>query len=203
MEYRWISHYAPPPVNRREILRYMGCKEEEAPLKERLDAALTLAESVLSYRVCAAVYPIAAEDERLDLGFVRLQSRHLKKNLEGCEKIILFAATIGLGLDRLIATQSRLSPADALCLDAIGSERAESLCNAFQEDMRGKAAAEGWLLKPRFSPGFGDVPLSLQKDIFAALNPAREIGLSLRDDLFMVPTKSVTAIIGLYRGEKD
>ena len=172
-------------------------------LKERLDGALRMAESVLSYRVCASVYPAAARDDLLDLGFVCLQSRHLHKNLDGCEKIILFAATTGLGIDRLIASQARISPADALCLDAIGSERAESLCNAFQEDMRRRAAEEGLLLKPRFSPGFGDVPLSLQREIFAALDPARAIGLTLRDDMIMVPTKSVTALMGLYRKTKD
>ena len=80
MEYRWISHYAPPPVNRREILRYMGCKEEDDVLKERLDGALRMAERILSYRICAAVFPITLENEMLDLGFVRLKSRHLKTN---------------------------------------------------------------------------------------------------------------------------
>ena len=57
-------------------------------------------------------------------------------------------------------------------------------------------------LEPRFSPGYGDLPLSAQKNIFAVLDPERRIGLTLNSSLLMSPSKSVTAFVGLGNTEK-
>ena len=54
----------------------------------------------------------------------------------------------------------------------------------------------GLAVRPRFSPGYGDLPLALQREVFAALDCPRRIGLTLSDSLLMSPTKSVTALIG-------
>ena len=50
---------------------------------------------------------------------------------------------------------------------------------------------------PGFSPGYGDLPLDLQREIFAALDCPKRIGVSLNESLLMSPSKSVSAIIGL------
>ena len=50
--------------------------------------------------------------------------------------------------------------------------------------------------RPRFSPGYGDFPLTAQRDIFAILDCPKRIGLSLNQSLLLSPTKSVTAVIG-------
>ena len=59
------------------------------------------------------------------------------------------------------------------------------------------AAADGETLRPRYSPGYGDLPLAFQQDLFRALDCERRLGLTLTDSLLMVPSKSVTAIIGM------
>lgn len=133
----------------------------------------------------------------LDLGFLQTDSQGLCHNLQGCDKVILFAATVGLAPDRLIAKYGRLSPTKALCMQAIGAERIESLCDAFCDELAADYAAEGYQTRPRFSPGYGDFPLDAQKAFFRALDCPRKIGLSLNDSLLMSPSKSVTALIGL------
>ena len=129
----------------------------------------------------------------VDFGFFKVVSQSLSKNLLGCKRAIIFAATAGFEIDRLITRHSRLSPARALMLSALGSERAEALCDAFSHDMKNTYGTT----RPRFSAGYGDLPLSLQKDIFKLLNPSAKIGLSLSESLLMSPTKSVTAFIGI------
>jgi cobalamin-dependent methionine synthase I len=124
-----------------------------------------------------------------------VQSRALAKNLDSCGEIVLFAATVGLGIDRLCARYASVSPAKALFFDAIGSERVESLCDAFCKDLKDKE--RGGFTRPRFSPGYGDMPLSVQKEIFRALSPERHIGASLRESLIVSPAKTVTAIVGI------
>ena len=186
-----------PPVNRKEVLRYAGTREETPEIAQLLDSALTEAEPALSGTVCWREFPLTWQDGMIDLGFTRIQSSALQRNLQGCDRIILFAATVGLGLDRLIARYSRVSPSRALMLQAIGAERIEALCDAFCEEIRQNAKATGLRTAPRFSPGYGDFPLAVQTEIFQVLDCSRKIGLTLNQSLLMSPSKSVTAVIGL------
>ena len=195
--------YEEPPFDVGEILRYAGGGQGTAEVSELMERCLSEVRGKLSYKVCYREFPLSSDGERLDLGFVQTASADLKKNLAGCDRLVLFAATIGIGLDRLIAKYSRLSPSMALMLQAIGAERIESLCDLFNEEIRAEKAKEGKTLRPRFSPGYGDLPLALQKDIFRVLDCPRKIGLTLNESLLMSPTKSVTALIGVSaEGEK-
>ena len=49
----------------------------------------------------------------------------------------------------------------------------------------------------RYSPGYGDLPLTLQPQLLSLLDAARQIGLTLTDTCLMTPRKSVTALFGL------
>lgn len=189
--------YASPPWSRREILRYAACVGADGRTVSLMEECIAEIEPQLSYRVCWARFPFRAEGEELDLGFARVQSRALAKNLASCEEIVLFAATVGLAPDRLTARYAAVSPAKALFFDAIGAERVEALCDAFCADIKAEAAARGGSLRPRFSAGYGDLPLDLQRDIFRALAPERHIGASLRESLIATPAKTVTAVVGI------
>ena len=190
--------YSAPPINRREILRYMGCKDSSDELEALIDRAISLCEGKLTYKVCYSEFPLEIEENVCHLGFSEADSRDLAKCLAGCEKAVIFAATVGLEIDRLILRFGRIEPSLALCLQAIGAERIEALCDTFCDEMKEKFAVEGKKMRPRFSAGYGDLPLSLQKEIFATLECEKRIGLTLNDSLLMSPTKSVTAIIGIY-----
>ena len=58
-------------------------------------------------------------------------------------------------------------------------------------------AKSGARLRPRFSPGYGDLPLEMQKDIFSLLGCPSNVGITLNESLIMSPSKSVTAIVGI------
>ena len=58
---------------------------------------------------------------------------------------------------------------------------------------------DGKSLRTRVSPGYGDISLTMQKDIFAILDCERKIGITLNEDLLMSPSKSVTAIAGIKK----
>ena len=191
----YIKEYAAPPVDRGEILRYLRTKTADEQLERELTAALSEALPALSYRLCYAEFALGREQGELDLGFARTASRDLAKNLAGCTHIVVFAATLGVGLDRLIARYSSLSPVRALCLQAIGAERIEALCDCFVTDLL--YASLGGRVHARFSPGYGDLPLDFQREIFRTLDPPRRIGLTLNESLLMSPSKSVTALVGI------
>lgn len=186
--------YAAPPVHWREALRYAGCAETDAAVSALMEECLAEARGALTYKVCFCELPVSVGANTCDFGVFSLSSGHLAKNLSGCARVILFAATVGVGIDRLIAKYGRIAPSKALMMQAIGAERIEALCDEFCHDMEREM---GVSFRPRFSPGYGDLPLGAQKDIISLLDTPRRIGLSLNDSLLMSPTKSVTAFAGI------
>lgn len=193
----FTESFPAPPIRREEILRYAGARQATEEVSALLETALQEAQNCLSYKVCWQKLPVRQHGAELDLTFARTQSEQLGRHLENCSHIILMGATVGIGLDRLIARYGKLSPSKALLLQAVGAERIEALCNAFSQKIREISAAEGLHTTSRFSPGYGDLPLELQRDIFRTLNCSGRIGLTLNDSLIMSPSKSVTAIIGI------
>ena len=174
---------AAPSVCEREILRYAGCRTADEQVAALLHACLAEALPVLTYTACVdevETTPFTAESEKLA---AFLQNR---------QRVTLLAATVGVGLDRLIRKYAAISPAKAVMLQAIGTERAEALCDTV---CAGLAAEYGFAASARFSPGYGDLPLTLQREVLERLQAGR-IGISLNDSMLMSPSKSVTAFVG-------
>lgn len=195
-----VKSYPPPAICEKEILRYAGCREADAEMMALLQECMAEVKDRLSYKVCYREFAVTIEDTLCHFGSFTLISKKLAANLQGCERVILFAATIGVEIDRLIARYGRLSPVKALLFQAIGAERIEALCDLFCEEL---AQEQGIGFKPRFSPGYGDLSLDAQREVFGALDCARQIGLSLTDSLLMTPSKSVTAIVGITESKKE
>lgn len=189
MNVKFYPADALPPLNRREIFRYARAGDAGERENALLDDCLAELLPHLSYRVVWAEYPVKTDGSLLDLGFTETVSADLAKNLRDCGRIVLFAATVGFAPDRLAQKYSRISPVKALFLESIGNERIEALCDVFCREFPGA--------RPRFSPGYGDLSLTLQREIIAALDCPRKIGLTLNESLLMSPSKSVTAVVGM------
>lgn len=186
-----VKIYPAPPFSEREALRYASAGDDEGCVS-LLREAYAEAKGSFRFAVCYAELPLAFSEDALTIGETRVKSASLSKNLAGCDSVIVFAATVGVEIDRLIKKYSLLSPAKALMLQGIGAERIEALCDAFCADV-----TDGRRHKPRFSAGYGDLPIEYQREIFALLSPERHIGLTLNDSLLMSPTKSVSAVVGI------
>ncbi len=151
------------------------------------------------YEPTDQVVSIRPSDYSTTLSFadVTLQSRDLGRNLAGCSQVALLAATIGPQVDALIRRHSSLDPVYASILQATGAMFIEELVDLVNSEIKKIAEAQGLKTRPRYSPGYGDVPLEVQKDFFRLL-PCTRIGLTLMDTLIMAPEKSVTAFVGLF-----
>ena len=184
------------PAEEAEVLRYAQWPQaaaipEDLPLAE----CLRMAEGRVRCRAVWRQYPLTVTETELDLGFARSASNSLRKHLEGCESILLFCCTAGAEMDRLIARAQLRSPLHGLLMHALGAQQVEGACDRLCEALARSFPEHR--LTPRFSPGYGDVPLSLQRGIFSALDCERQIGVTLTDSLLMRPGKSVTAVVGL------
>ena len=183
------------PFNKKEISRYADCKDLSPEIEMLLDECIEEATQTLSYKVCYCILPINISGNTIDFGAFKINSEKLAINLKNCESAIIFGATLGTDIDRIIMKYGKLSPTKALFFQAIGATMIETLCDEFCKDIKAELNVN---LKPRFSPGYGDLDLSCQKNIFKLLNCSKNIGLTLNDSLLMSPTKSVTAFVGIY-----
>ncbi len=199
METVYTLFFSEPRIDKKEIMRYMAALGGGDEICSLVDECLTEIMQTLQYKVCYAVLPVKAEGRLITLPCGQIESSNLAKNLQGCEEVIIFAATIGVGVDRLISKYSRLSPTKAICFQAIGAERVEALCDEFCNKMKTELEKDGEKVKPRFSPGYGDLPIETQKMIFSLLDCPKRIGVTLGDTLLMSPSKSVTAFVGITR----
>ena len=192
---------AAPPPDRAQMLRYLRTPSPTQELEELLGSVQAELFPLLEYKVCHCRLPIQTQGRSLRIGVLSTASAGLAKALEGCEEAIVFAATVGLSPDRLLKKYAHLSPARALCVQAVATERIEALCDAFCDLQQKALAPTGQTLGMRFSPGYGDLALTAQKEFFQLLDCPRQIGLSLNESLLMTPTKSVTAIVGIRQIE--
>ena len=190
-----VKAYENLPVDAGEIMRYMGCPEPTPQTEELIEDCLSECSDILKYKVCFDKFPISLSETSVRFPFAEAASSSLLRHLAGFSDAVIFAATVGIGLDRLIMKYSRLSPSRAVCFQAIGAERIEALCDVFCNELKSGFSETG----SRFSPGYGDFSLEFQTEIFRALDCPRKIGLSLNSALLMSPSKSVTAIVGVKK----
>ena len=186
------------PFDKKEILRYSNSKELTPELEKLLNECIEEAKNVVSYKVCYCILPVNIKESAIDFNAFKIISEKLALNLKNCESAIVFGATLGTEIDRLIMKYGKLSPTKALFFQSIGATQIETLCDSFTKDIKNELNVD---LKPRFSAGFGDLDLTYQKDIFKTLDCSKKIGLTLNDSLLMSPTKSVTAFVGIKRKE--
>ena len=109
------------------------------------------------------------------------------------------AVTVGAEVDRLLARYGKLSVAKAVVMQAAAAAMVEAYCNELNAMWKKEYLEKGLYLRPRFSPGYGDFPLSAQKQILDGLEAGKRIGITLTEGYLMMPSKSVTAVIGVSR----
>ena len=189
-------------TDRKEALRYLGLgnHEPDAGTEKLLEECIREAEGAAQFHHLIREYPLTIEaDGTIDGGCFRVKSRNLQKNLSGCESVLVMAATAGAGVDRLLARYGKLSVAKAVVMQAAAAAMIEAYCNELNAAWKKEYLEKGLYLRPRFSPGYGDFPLSAQKQVLDGLEAGKRIGITLTEGYLMMPSKSVTAVIGVSR----
>ncbi len=180
-------------ISKKEVLRYLRAKETTPELDLLISECIDEVYKIASPRaVCLESSLEILDDNTVGLDFMTVYSQSLAKALKECTRACVFAATLGVELDRLIDKYSRVAQVKASICHAIGSALIESFCDY----VNGKLI-ENKIATRRFSPGYGDLCLECQRELLDALDAQRKIGIFLTSSLLMAPSKSVTAIIGI------
>lgn len=110
---------------------------------------------------------------------------------------VFLCGTLGAAFDAWQRKLAVLSAADALLSQQIGLDAVERLMDELENEARTEVEGEGRTLLPRRSPGYGDLPIDLSREILGRLDATKRIGVSLTDSNLLVPSKSVTALCEL------
>lgn len=199
------------PVNRERWLASLFAKGASSDAKgeaeERLAADLKNAEGLLLAAARPkAVYKFVSKDILIPSEEGGSQdvkgSVSIKRHLAECDKAVLMAVTLGVGVDELIRRTQITDMATAVIIDAGASVLVEQAADELSKEISRKISetAEDTVnvhMTPRFSPGYGDWPITEQSRIVRILDASKQIGLNVTKDSLMVPRKSITAVIGI------
>lgn len=177
-------------------LRFLRVRQEpDERTKEIFRSCLLEFLSVVSYKASYRYFDIKIDGDVVHFGDeMSLQSEKLVKNLSGCKGAFVFVASTNSFVDMLIRKHNSTNVTRALIIDAIGSSAIECFCNVLCEKI---AQDNNIALRPRFSPGYGDLGLVTQRDVLKSCDSLRKIGVTLTERLMMIPRKSVSAIVGV------
>ena len=192
-------------INRREIERYLGFRGHPADprTRERIESCLKELLDRIRPRSVYANYPVTLSDSLCKIGPFKTESHDLAHHLNFCKSAYLFAATLGPAPDLLIRRATAQDMSLALIYQASSAALIESYCNEVCSSLRSSIRLDGLFLKPRFSPGYGDFPLSSQGSLLRILEAEKRIGLTATESDILAPSKSVTAVIGVSAEGQD
>jgi len=197
-------------VNRREVLKYLGHmghdvpEEIEVSIDECIEEIKKISKPKYIWREFNIERKIENGEEKIFLENTKFEliGKDIKNMLRECDRCILMAATLGVAIDNRLRIQQIRDMTTSIILDSCASSAIESVCNQINDELEHKYAEEGLFLTDRFSPGYGDMPIEVQRDFVRLMDTSRKIGLNVSSSGLMIPRKSVTAIIGISHREQ-
>lgn len=183
-------------MSKADVLRYMrvSSKTEDKQILALVDEAISTVDSTVNPKTLYRIFECTVTDNQLIIGDTIFESTRLAQNLKGCKRVVVFGATLGVECDRLLKVNIATDVAKAMALQAAMADKIEQVCDELEEEIKKEHNVS---LRQRYSPGYFDLDITAQKKLFSLLELTKRIGLTLTDTYEMVPTKSVSAFIGI------
>ena len=202
------ERYEVTSVDRAEVLRYLGYSGQPmtAELDARVDGVVARCLEVARPAGVWRVFEVAGREPTADgrasvqLAGTSLElvGESMREHMAGACAVAVMAVTAGMPVEQELRRLSLTDPVEQCIFDAAGTTTVERAADACEASVVAAAHEAGLYTNFRFSPGYGDMPLQTQPVLLAALDAQRKLGITLSKSLLMTPTKSVTAVIGLF-----
>ncbi len=169
-------------------------KTDDPQILALVDRAIDIINSSVSPKSLYRIFDCTVTENSLIIGDTEFFSTRLAQNMKGCKRVVMFGATLGTECDRQIKVASTTDVALAMALQATAADKIEEVCDNLEKEIIKEHDVK---LRQRYSPGYFDLDIKEQKKFFSLLELQKRIGLTLTDTYEMLPTKSVTAFIGV------
>lgn len=182
-------------IDRDALLHSLGGRAQPGGVVQAtLEQAARAVEQAATPRWVSARFALEAGTRLAGAG-LSLSGECIREHLAGCDACMVLAVTLGSGVDALLRSAGPVDVALAVAMDAAASQLVEVCAGWATRQLENRLAA-GRYMTQRFSPGYGDLPLGLQKSLVELLDAPRAIGLGVTDSGLLVPRKSITALLG-------
>ena len=188
-------------IENNEILSFLGYKNQnlDDSILNIINSCKEESMNLINEKFVYGIYDIEIDkDINLLNTNISLSGESIRRHLKDCNKVIVFACTLGVDIEKKIRLYEKVELTKSIILDACASLLVESLCDKVETIVK-KDLSEDYNYTLRFSPGYGDLDIGLQKGIIRLLDANRKIGLTCSDSFILMPRKSVTAIIGISK----
>jgi cobalamin-dependent methionine synthase I len=188
-----------------EVMRYLGYNNTQADDRivnqiSQLSVELT---SNINEKNIYDIFNCQISNNTVTINNLKINSKNLTCCLKDCSHIALLAATLGTEADIILRRYTALDMEKALVAHAVCSAMIEQYCDIIADKIAGNSELSHLFSTLRFSPGYGDFDIMYQKDIIKILNCESSIGLTLTKGYMLLPSKSVTALIGFSNEKHD
>ena len=185
-------------IDKNETLRYLGYAGQviDDNTQNLIDKAIKLVQEKMRPKYLYKKYDILEISDKVYLeNNIQLEGDDIKNHLKNAKYVFLFCSTLSSDIDKLIDFTQLENPAFSMIINAAANTAIEEVSDIAEKEILN-------LIKPdylyfRYSPGYGDLPLSFQKTLLSELNAQKLAGIYLNSSYIMQPKKSITAIIGV------
>lgn len=182
-----------------EILRYMNISNKDHDILKIVQHEVATIDKIIMPKYTFIKTKIAICENGIKIGNsdIILKGNDIKNHLNNCSECYIICGTLGASIDRHIKLLESVSMLSAMTSDAACADFIEKLLDNAQKEIGNIEAENGRYITSRYSPGYGDLPISLQKSILTICDAPKKIGLNVTETNILIPRKSVTAIIGV------
>ncbi|MFW5749700.1 MAG: Vitamin B12 dependent methionine synthase activation subunit [Halanaerobium sp.] len=191
-------------IDRNEVLRYLQTSKDldDQNINRLLEESIAEIKKLINFRYLYQKFAIEETEAGVKIKdtTLTLKGRSIKKHLQNSKEIYLMAATLGAQVDKRISYYEKISVTKSMIFDACATTAIEEGCDQVEAEIKKEVLAAGNEdITFRYSPGYGDLGIDIQKEFLRILKAPKKIGLTASKYNMLIPTKSVTAIIGVLK----
>lgn len=191
-------------IDKNQILRYLGYRGQEISneIHSLIEECIKEIKTLVSLRNTYKYSKVEINNQvnLIDID-LKLEGKDIIGHLEKSNKCCVMAATLGSEVDRKILYYEKVNMTKAVILDSCATTAIEEYCDFIENEIKKEVVEDELNINWRYSPGYGDLDISIQRDLLKSFDAERTIGLTVSSHNILIPRKSVTAIIGIIPKE--
>ncbi len=183
-------------IDKNLVKKYLNYKDENCDFDIVIEDVFAEMKSIATPKKNCILSDVSFENGfyKLDnLGIV-LKSNDINKLFCECDKIATLVVTLGLEIDKKIAYYAKVDLAKSLIMDAASNVWVEAVMDELEAQVCKQM--DGKFKTMRFSPGYGDLDISVQKSVIERTGSNKFLGINVNSNYLMTPLKSITAFLG-------
>jgi small nuclear ribonucleoprotein (snRNP)-like protein len=187
-------------IDKGEVIRYLGGKNKkiDEQMNSIIDECIEEAKQYIKEKYTYKNFDLDKTKDGIVVKGTKLvlEGENIKKHLMNSDSCAIMVATVGVIIENKIRYYEKTNLTKAMILDSCATVAVEELCDEVEGKIKEEAKLRGLGITYRYSPGYGDLSINVQKEIANIVGAYKYVGVTVTENSLLLPRKTVTAIIG-------